>query len=119
MKIAITAQGAQADSMLDPRFGRSAYFLVYDDVTQGWDVLANSQNINAAQGAGIQAAATIVNAGCTMLLCGHCGPKAFTALHRAGVSVYAVEPMSVQQAVEHLAAGTLSPMQSADVEGHW
>lgn len=119
MKIAITAQGAQPDCALDPRFGRAGYFLVYDDTIRSWDVLANNQNVNAAQGAGIQAAATVVNAGCTVLLCGHCGPKAFSALQRAGVSVYSVEPMSVQQALECFVKGELSRIQSADVDGHW
>ena len=32
MKIAFTTKGITWDSMMDPRFGRTEYILVYDDV---------------------------------------------------------------------------------------
>ena len=31
MKIAFTTKGTEWDSMMDPRFGRTEYLLVYDD----------------------------------------------------------------------------------------
>ncbi len=34
MKIAFTTKGKDWDSLMDPRFGRTEYFLIYDDETE-------------------------------------------------------------------------------------
>lgn len=47
MKIAITSQGKDLDSPIDPRFGRAAYILIVDSEQNGVDVIDNSENINA------------------------------------------------------------------------
>jgi predicted Fe-Mo cluster-binding NifX family protein len=119
MNICVTAQRAGPDSPVDPRFGRARFFVVYDDQSDSWDTIDNHQNLQAAQGAGIQAASHVVNAGCDALISGHCGPKAFAALSRAGVAVYTVAQGSVRQAVELLNQGKLTKIAAADVEGHW
>ncbi len=121
MKIAISAQERESGCAVDPRFGRTRFFLVYDTVTRNFTPLSNHQNLNAAQGAGIQSAGTVVNAGCGAVITGHCGPKAFAALSRAGVEVYLVpqKDMTVAQAVERFDSGELTNAVSADVQGHW
>ena len=119
MKIAVTAEKPHADSPVDPRFGRAKTFLVYDDEKNSWETVDNTQNYQAAQGAGIQSAANVVNAGCQVLISGHCGPKAFTALTKAGVSVYTVSEGTVQDAIDAYKKGTLKQIETADVEGHW
>ena len=55
MKIAVCTQGIDRESQVDVRFGRSAYFAVYDDVSDNWSFIANDQNLQAAQGAGLHA----------------------------------------------------------------
>ena len=119
MKIAITAQGPSSLSPVDMRFGRAEYFVVYNTEDCTYAAMDNKQNLQAAQGAGIQAAATVVNVGCKVLITGHCGPKAFTALQKAGVEVYGTEDVSVKTAIESFLAGKLSKLSGADVEGHW
>jgi predicted Fe-Mo cluster-binding NifX family protein len=119
MKIAVTAENASPVSMVDPRFGRAKFFLVYDEDKKTWEVIDNNQNLNAPQGAGIQSAANVVNAGCEVLISGHCGPKAFTALNKAGVAVYTVSNGTVQSAIDSFKQGKLNKIESADVEGHW
>lgn len=119
MKICVTAQQPDHDSPVDPRFGRSRFFMVYDDAADSWESISNIQNLNAAQGAGIQSASNVVNAGCSVLISGHCGPKAFDALSRAGVSVYTVSEGTVYQAVDSYKQGALKKIESADVDGHW
>jgi predicted Fe-Mo cluster-binding NifX family protein len=119
MKIAISAEQATSQSPVDPRFGRAKYFMVYDDQKESWEIIDNIQNLNAAQGAGIQSAANVVNAGCTTLISGHCGPKAFTALNKAVVAVYTVKDGSIQDAVDAFKSGKLKKLETADVEGHW
>ena len=60
MKVVVTAQGSNLDSPVDPRFGRARYFLLVDTDTGEFTTHDNVQNLNAAQGAGIQAAQTVV-----------------------------------------------------------
>jgi predicted Fe-Mo cluster-binding NifX family protein len=119
MKIAVSAEQAKPQSPIDPRFGRAKYFMIYDDEKECWEEIDNIQNLEAAQGAGIQSAANVVNAGCTALISGHCGPKAFSALNKAGVAVYTVTEGSVQNAVDAFKLGKLKKLETADVDGHW
>lgn len=50
-----TWQGRQLSSLVDPRFWRAKYFMVVDTETGEFAAADNSQNLNAVQGAGIQA----------------------------------------------------------------
>jgi len=119
LKVAVTATGQTLDSPLDPRFGRAAYFILYDQESQTFEVTDNSPNLNAVQGAGIQAAEKIVKLGADALISGHCGPKAFRVLAVAGIAVYNTEAGSVAEALAELKAGKLTQAASADVAGHW
>ena len=119
MKIAITATGTTPESPLDARFGRAANFLVFDPDTNTWETVVNTQNLNAAQGAGIQAAQMIVKAGAGALVTGHCGPKAFRVLAAAGVKVYNTDAPTVAEALARYRAGQLTEAAAANVESHW
>ena len=60
MKIIITAQGNTLDSPVDPRLGRAQGFIVTDEKGEAFEYVDNAQNLNAASGAGIQAAQNII-----------------------------------------------------------
>ncbi len=115
MKIAISAKGTDLDAEIDERFGRAAYILIVDPDTMALEVLDNSDNINTAQGAGIQAASMVSNKGARALLTGSCGPKAMTAFGGAGVTVYAGQTGTVRQAVERFKQGNLQQTTQANV----
>jgi predicted Fe-Mo cluster-binding NifX family protein len=119
MKIAFSTSGSDLNAPLDSRFGRAPKFLVYDLDNASFEVIDNQQNLNAAQGAGIQSAETVVRSGAKALLSGHCGPKAFRVLAAAGVKVYTSDAATVAEALEHFKAGKLKEAGNADVEGHW
>lgn len=119
MKIAITTTGKDLTSEFESRFGRAPGFIIYDLDEGSFEFIDNSVNLNAPQGAGIQAAMSIIKAGADMLVSGHCGPKAFKVLNEAGVKIYSVEALTVAQAVEYFVAGRFTLIQSADVGGHW
>ena len=80
MKIAVTSQGKDLNSQVDPRFGRAAYVIIVDSDTNDFKVIDNGENVNAMKGAGIQAASNVVNSGAKVLLTGFCGPNAYKAL---------------------------------------
>jgi len=119
MKITFTTSGETLDAPLDSRFGRAPKFLVYDLDSETFEVIDNQQNLNAAQGAGIQSAETVARLGAKSLVTGHCGPKAFRVLLAAGIKVYTTDAPTVAVALEEYRSGKLAEANSADVEGHW
>ncbi len=119
MKIAFSTSGTDLDAPLDRRFGRAPKFLVYDLDTGTFEVADNQQNLNAAQGAGIQSAETVARLGAKAVVTGHCGPKAFRVLVSAGIKIYNTEAPTVGEALVQYKSGQLAEANSADVEGHW
>jgi predicted Fe-Mo cluster-binding NifX family protein len=119
VKLAITSAGPDLASPIDPRFGRARYLLVVE--TGEGTVLAidNQAGMSAAQGAGIQAAQSVIDHGATALITGHCGPKAFRALAAAGIDVYLAGGGTAAEAVDRYKAGELALAPAADVGGHW
>ena len=119
MKIAVTSQGATLDSAVDPRFGRARHFLLFDTETGELATVDNAQNFNAPQGAGIQAAETVVRMGAQAVLTGNVGPKAFATLQAGNVAVYTGASGSAHEAIKRFQSGQLQPVAKANVEGHW
>jgi predicted Fe-Mo cluster-binding NifX family protein len=105
--------------MVDPRFGRTLYFLVFDTDDQNLEVISNEQNVHAAQGAGIQAAENIAAHRIDVVVAGHFGPKAFRALAAAGIKAASWAEGSVAEAIELVKRDKLNISQAANVEGHW
>ena len=118
MRIAVTSAGKGLDSKLDPRFGRADYFIILDPDTMAFEVVENSQNLNLPQGAGIQAGKTIVDHQVDALITGHCGPKAFKVLQKAGVQVMTGAHGTVADVIAQFNDGKLETATEADVEGH-
>ncbi len=119
MKILITAQEPDPQAKVDPRFGRAKCFIVFDTETQAYQPVDNVQNLNAAQGAGIQAGKLAAQCGAKVVLTGHVGPKAFATLRAAGILVCTGAGPTVADAVRQFQDGQLQANQDADVEGHW
>ena len=119
MKIAVTTAGTTPDDTLESRFGRAPRFLIVDTADGSFETVENIRNLNAAQGAGIQAAMAVVSSGAEAVITGHCGPKAFRVLSEAGIKVCTIEAVSIREAVKLYQEDKLDPSESADVEGHW
>ena len=119
MKIAITSLGETLDSPVDQRFGRARYFVLYDTETEEWSAHDNKQNLNAAQGAGIQAGQKVVEIGAEAIITGHCGPKAFATLRAGSIDVYPGASGTVKEAISAFSEGKLQKTDDADVDGHF
>ena len=119
MKLAITSLGEGLESPIDQRFGRARYFILYDTETEAWAVHDNQQNLNAMQGAGVQAGQKVVEIGAEAVVTGHCGPKAFATLKAGNIAVYSGASGTVENAITAFAEGTLQNTENADVEGHF
>lgn len=119
MKVAVSADGKDMNATVDPRFGRAAYFLLVDTDTLEFEPVENAQNLQAVQGAGIQAATLVVRNQAEAVLTGHCGPKAFQTLKAAGIPVVLGVGGAVKDAVLNYRRGKYSPAEAPDASGHW
>jgi predicted Fe-Mo cluster-binding NifX family protein len=119
MKIAVTAQGRDLDAPVDPRFGRAKFFVIVDTETGDFSAADNTQNLSAAQGAGIQAGRNVVELGVQAVITGHVGPKAFTTLQAGGIDIYTGATGTVADAIDQFKSDKLKQSTGADVEGHW
>ena len=118
-KIAISAEGPTLDDALDPRFGRAAGFLIVNPQTLEYEYVDNGASQAMSQGAGIQAAETVVRAGAKVVLTGHVGPKAFQALQAAGITVAQnLQNLTVREAVERYTSGKVELATGPNRRGH-
>lgn len=118
MKVAVTSTGPTIDDQVDPRFGRSPYFVVVDTDSMEAEPLQN-ENAALGGGAGIQSAQMISEQNVEALLTGNCGPNAFRTLQAAGIEVVVGASGTVRTAVESYVSGTLSGSSSPNVADHF
>ncbi len=119
MKIAITSEGSNLESRVDPRFGRAAFIIVVDTDTLEFEAFDNNENVNAFKGAGIKAASLICDKGAEVLLTGFCGPNAFKTLDAAGIKVVNDAHGTILETLKEFKKGNLEFAEEANVEGHW
>jgi predicted Fe-Mo cluster-binding NifX family protein len=117
MILAVTSSGEKLQSSFSPHFGRAEFFVLLDTNNNGVSVIANAANLNMAQGAG-QAAKRIVDSEVQVLITGHVGPGAFSALEAAKVQIYSACRGTVAELIEQFKAEQLKVVHSADVAGH-
>lgn len=119
MKIAVSSEGRTITDPVDTRFGRCGGFLISDTESGSLTYIENRQDTEAIQGAGIQAAKTVIDSGAEILITGNVGPKAFATLTSAGIKIYLCGKCTVTEALKELKEGKLEPASGASVEGHW
>jgi predicted Fe-Mo cluster-binding NifX family protein len=118
MKIVISALSPDLDSVIDPRFGRAAYFVTVDTNTLEWQAHPNPA-ADALGGAGTQAAQYIVNHGARVAVSGDFGPNAYSALNAAGIAMYLLgASKTVNDAVKRFKAGQLAHVGAPMSAGH-
>jgi len=120
MKVAITSYGKDLASKTDKSFGRAKWFVLVDTEAGTVEAHSNEQNVNAAQGAGIQAAQNVANLGAEAVLTGNVGPNAFRTLSAASIRMFIIEgDLTVEQALDEWKDGKLRETSESTIEGHW
>jgi predicted Fe-Mo cluster-binding NifX family protein len=117
MKIAVSASEPDLNGPVDPRFGRSPYFLLIETDTMEFEVIENP-NLASPSGAGIQSSQFLANKGAKALLTGGCGPNAFKTLEAAGVEVFIGVSGVIKEAVQNFSQGKLHPAPGPNVSAH-
>ena len=117
MKIVVSATGVSKESMLDKRFGRCEYFIIFDTETDSYEAVSNS-GVNASGGAGIKAANQIIEAKADVLITGNLGPNAFELIEKSKIKAVTCEVMPVNRAIELYQKNMLSDIFSAGMAHH-
>ncbi len=119
MKVAIPVMSENLQDQMNRTFGRAGKFMIYETDNDTFEIIDNLQNLNAAQGAGIQSAQNVAGSGAKALICENCGPKAFQVLSAAGVEIFIAGAGKVSDLIEKFKKGELKASGGANVQGHW
>lgn len=89
MRIAFTAKGTGWESKIDPRFGRTEYFIVYDEDSNDFSYFDNRDISDEAHGAGPKTAQRFFELKAEILITGN-GPggNASVVLEKAGTKIF-------------------------------
>lgn len=108
MKICISSTGNNLDSIIDPRFGRSSFFLIVNTANEQCKAIPNP-GANFGGGAGIAAAQMVISQKVKAVITGNVGPNAFGVLQSAKIKIYTgVFGITARQALEDFNNNKLS-----------
>ena len=118
MKITISSQGQDLEAMVDPRFGRCPYFVIYDTATKETEVLSNPA-LKATGGAGILAAQLVADKGVEVVITGNVGPNAFQTLKQANIKILGGATGTVKESLKKYEKGELKELSNSSVPRHF
>ena len=118
MKICVTSVGRELTDQIDPRFGRSAYFILVEADNMEYEAIPN-ESVMLPGGAGIHAAQNIAGKGVKAVISGAIGPNASQVLSSAGIGFFTAIPGTVADNVRAFKDGKLPRMQGPTVPGHF
>jgi len=109
MKIAFTSSGTSWTSLIDPRFGRTEFIVLYDEEKQLISAIDNSHVKNVAHGAGSATAQIVFELNPSVLITGNGpGETASTALKHHHMRIFVdAHDMTLKQAYEQYKNGKL------------
>jgi len=110
MKIVLTSKGTELASMIDPRFGRTEYILIYDTEKESLENIDNRSIADEAHGAGPKTAKMIYDLKPNVLITGN-GPgnNAVSVLNEINLEIYTgAENLTIKDALEAFKNGTLN-----------
>lgn len=109
MKIAFTSTGKTWDSIMDSRFGRTEFIVVFNEETKELEVVDNSAVKNEAHGTGTATAQKMYEIKPNVLITGNGpGETAATALKNLNMKIYVdAHNLTLEQAYESYRNGAL------------
>ena len=118
MKVCISSTGTTLDSNVDPRFGRCAFFIIYDTGSDTFEYYENESR-NAMGGAGIQAAQKALENKIDAVISGSIGPNAFRVLNSSTIKIYTGVSGSIRSVITQLKNNELNQAAAPNVQSHY
>lgn len=111
MKVCFSSNGNSFDSVMDPRFGRTAYFAIADTETMELEIIENAAAASGG-GAGITSGQLMVDKDVKAVITGNVGPNAMNVLKAAEIAVYKGSPVSIKENLEKFKKGLLDKIDT-------
>ncbi len=112
MKIAISVFSDSLEGEVNPVFGRCPGYIIVE--TGDKEIKSHSfiqnQAANAATGAGIAAAQTVVGQGVQAVISGNIGPNASMVLQQSEIKIYQAHGLTVKDSIQQFIDGKLQEM---------
>lgn len=99
MIICVTSTGKTTDSIMDPRFGRCAYFIIADLENNKTEIIENEAGASGG-GAGIGSGQLMAEKKVEAVITGNVGPNAMNVLSAAKIKIFRGENASVIENIE-------------------
>lgn len=93
-KTVITSSGNNLNSQFDRRFGRAAWYCIYDEVSHE-SIFIENENLNANHGAGTKAAEQMIEMKIQKIISGDFGPKAKGLLDKFNVQMVIIQDETI------------------------
>jgi len=117
MKIAISSNGNNNESLLDMRFGRCEYFQIHDTENKEVKIIENKGAI-ASGGAGIAAANQLLDENVHVIITGSLGPNAFEIIEKAEIKAYKCDSISINAALDKYNGDELEEIKISGAAHH-
>jgi predicted Fe-Mo cluster-binding NifX family protein len=103
MKIAITSTGNTLESKIDERFGRCAFFVIYDTETKATEFIPNPYK-DAESGAGPAAVQLVASRGVSKIVAGEFGMKIKSLLDSLKIQmiIFKKPELKIQEVIDML-----------------
>jgi predicted Fe-Mo cluster-binding NifX family protein len=114
MKIAVSSNGQNLDSTLNPNFGKCSYYLIVDPGDMTFEMYthdAAALDIDP----GIQTAKNLVAKGVNAVITGHCGTYTMTTLLDAGIELYIGQSGAIKGVIKRFNQKKLVPVQNSEL----
>ncbi|MHA1227744.1 MAG: NifB/NifX family molybdenum-iron cluster-binding protein [Candidatus Hodarchaeales archaeon] len=118
MKIGLPSNGEQLSDTLASTFGRCPYLIIYDSDSQKIVNSFFNESQNAAGGAGIQTAQSLVNNHVEVVIAPQIGPNAWNVIKQAGIKTYIGFHGTIQGNIDKFLKGQLTEMTMASGSGY-
>ena len=99
LKVAIPSTSNQEDARMEERFGRCAYFCIFDSDNDTLDFVSNPA-VNARGGAGFQAVEFLLNNNVKAVIVPRLGPNADGVLRQGKVDIFQGENISIKELID-------------------
>ena len=113
MNIAVAIQKPEIHSAVSDSFGKSEYFLFYNNKSKTEQIIRNPF-LGTLGGAGIQTAQLLIEKNADAAIVNHIGWNAFRILNSAGIEVYHFEAGTAEDAIKNLTEGNLMTFEITD-----
>lgn len=99
MKILISCKNNQDHDVIDERFGRCEYYLIYNTQTNQQEKIENTASAGA-HGAGPKAAQIAINNRVNSIITGNLGLKALSVIQETDITAYYNQGPSIQDNIQ-------------------